>query len=374
MHWREVGALFLIALTACSGSPQAIRAASEVCPAEEDLKAARYELHVFSPDIGPREPVRVSPQDFQRALRVLAPELVPSSQPMAMAQVLMQGGLHASLLGEVERGQVVRFTPLDEQSPLDVSTAAEYRRGYLNMCLQQYGGGDCLGLLDDGPTLTKEDVRVLGLALALKQVLRETGAALRGMVSPQAVVVMVVCTAFVYLTLWLLPEPVSKLLAASLTLALLAWLPVHTVWSLMDGWARLVHEVDRATSYEEIEEASGRFSQLMGENTARVLVMLITTALAGGGAQFVSKLPKLPGFTRAAAQAEAQGVSLSAAGDVEVAAAAEGQTFTLMVRRPGSRAALARASQPIHPGNPFQGPDRRSVTNGGQTHCQGLGQ
>lgn len=341
MSWREVGALFLVWLTACTGTPQALRTSQNLEPDEVRLAAARYELHAFTPDIGSQEPVWLSSADFQRALKMLAPEVVPSSQPMEEARLLMLGGLHASLLAEMERGQVVRFTPLDEESPLAASTAAEYRRRYLSMCQQQYGGGDCLGLLADGPTLTKEDVRALALALTLKQVLRETGVALRGMVSPQAVVAMVVCTAFVYMTLWLLPEPASKLLAASLTLAMLAWLPVHTLWSLMDGWAQLVHEADRATTYEEIEEASERFSQLMGENTARVLVMLITTAIVGGGGKFVQKLPKLPGFAKAAAQAEAQGVSLGAAGEVELAAAAEEQTFTLMVRRPGSRAAAA---------------------------------
>jgi hypothetical protein len=90
-----------------------------------------------------------------------------------------------------------------------------------------------------------------------------------------------------------------------------------------------------------LEEASERFSQVMGENTARVLVLLITTALAGGGGQFAAKLPKLPGFSRAVARAEAQGMSLGAAGEVEAVAAAEEQTFTLMVRRPGGRAAAA---------------------------------
>jgi len=341
MHWREVGALFLVWLTACAGTPRGAYVGMDQDAEEAQLAAARYELHVLTPDTGPQEPVGVSQQEFQRAMQMLAPGLVPSSQPMELARWLMLGRLHADLLAEVDRGQVVRFMPLEEGSPLEASTAAEYRRRYLGMCLQQYGGGDCLGLLADGPTLTKEDLRTLALALALKQVLRETGEALRGMVSPQAVVGMVVCTAFVYMTLWLLPEPASKLLAASLTVAMLAWLPVHTLWSLMDGWARLVHEADRATSYEQIEQASERFIQVMGENTARVLVMLITTALAGEGAKFVAKLPKLPGFQRAAAQAEAQGVNLATAGEVEAVAATEEQTFTLMVRRPGGKAVAA---------------------------------
>jgi hypothetical protein len=60
------------------------------------------------------------------------------------------------------------------------------------------------------------------------------------------------------LMLWLLPEPTSKLLAAGLTLA---WLPVHTLWSLMDGWARLAHEVDRVTSYAAISARCARRHQ-----------------------------------------------------------------------------------------------------------------
>src|SRR5690606_21880202 len=94
-------------------------------------------------------------------------------------------------------------------------------------------------------------------------------------------------------------------------------------------------------SYEQIEQAAERFRKLIGENTAHVLVMLVTAAVAGGAAKFASKLPKLPGFGRAAEWAEAQGLRLARAGEVDAVAAAEERTFTLMVRRPGSRAAAA---------------------------------
>jgi hypothetical protein len=204
-----------------------------------------------------------------------------------------------------------------------------------------FGGGDCLGLFNDGPVLTREDLRTLALALSLRHVLKETQVALRDMVSPRALVSMVVWTGCFYLLLWLLPEPVSKALAASLTLALLAWMPAHMLWNLMDGWAALVHEVDRATSYEQIEQAAERFRKLIGENTAQVVIMLVTAAVAGGASKFAAKLPKLPGFGRAAEWAEAQGLKLAQAGEVETVAAAEEQTFTLMVRRPGSSAVAA---------------------------------
>jgi hypothetical protein len=163
------------------------------------------------------------------------------------------------------------------------------------------------------------------------------------MVSPQAVLSLLVGTAMLYLMLWLVPEPLTKGVAALMTLAFIAWLGVDTVWSLMKGWAQLVYATDRATSFEQIEEAGHRFSKVMGENTARVVMLVVTAALGGGAARFSHKLPKLPGFHRAAAQAEAQGVRLSSAAEIaEVAAPAEG-TFTLMVRSPGSSAAAAEA-------------------------------
>ncbi|WP_224371976.1 SitA5 family polymorphic toxin [Hyalangium versicolor] len=337
MGLRQTGALLMTYLTACAGTPRAQYPESDA--AEREVAAARYELHVLTASSGPSEPVEVDSEDFQRAMRVLAREHRPGAQPAQSAHWLMEGSLQGTLLAEVERERVVRLMPLEDDSPLDVASAAEMKRKYLGLCQRDYGGGDCLGLLADGPVLTREDLRTLGLALALKEVLQETGVALKGMVSPQALVAMLVWTCCVYLTLWLLPEPVSKVLAASLTVALLAWLPVSTLWNLMEGWGHLVHEVDRATSFEQVEEASAKFRKLMGQNTAHVLVLVVTAAITGGAARFSAQLPKLPGFALAEARAGAQGMSLATAGEVEAAAIAEEQTVTLMVRRPGSRAA-----------------------------------
>ncbi|MFL5349366.1 MAG: hypothetical protein ACJ8AT_31585 [Hyalangium sp.] len=337
MRLRQVGALVLTYLTACAGTPRVLY--PETDPAEAQLAAARYELHVLTADSGRSEPVEVNTEDFQRAMKVLAREFRPPAQPAETAHWLLEGSRQADLLAELEHGRVVRLMPLEGDSPLEAGSAAELRRKYLGLCQQEYGGGDCLGLLADGPTLTREDVRTLALALALKDVLRQTRVALQGMVSPQALVGMLVWTCCVYLTLWLLPEPVSKVVAAGLTLALLAWLPVRTLWGLMDDWGQLVHDVDRATSFEQVQEASARFSQQLGQNTAHVLVMVVTAVLTAGTGKLATQLPKLPGFAQAAAWAEAQGLSLARAGDVEAVAAADEQTFTLMVRQPGGRAA-----------------------------------
>ena len=72
MSWREVGALFLVWLTACAGTPPAMRSAQDGEPDEAQVAAARYDLHVFAPDSGAQQPVRIAQADFQRAMRMLA--------------------------------------------------------------------------------------------------------------------------------------------------------------------------------------------------------------------------------------------------------------------------------------------------------------
>ncbi|HEX8706100.1 MAG TPA: hypothetical protein VF815_45115 [Myxococcaceae bacterium] len=289
------------------------------------------------------EPVEVDAEDFRESLRTLAQEVRPSEHPRDTARWLLEEALQADVLAEVERGRVVRMVPLEDDSPLATASNATLVARYQRLCAQHYGGGDCLALLADGPLLDREDRRTLALAIAFGSVLQETKHSLQHMVSPQAVLGLLVGTAMLYLMLWVVPEPVTKGVAALMTLVFIAWLGVDTVWSLMTGWAQLVHATDRATTFEQIEEAGHRFSKVMGENTARVVMLVVTAALGGGAARFSHKLPKLPGFHRAAAQAEAQGVRLSSAVEVaEVAAPAEG-SFTLMVRSPGSSAAAAEA-------------------------------
>ena len=403
MRLRQVGAGLLTYLTACAGTPRALYPDTD--PYEAQLAAARYELHVLTADTGASEPVQVNTEDFQRAMRGLAREVRPPAQPAQTAHWLMEGSLQADLLAEVERGRVVRMMPLEDDSPLETASAAELKRKYLGLCQQEYGGGDCLGLLADGPILTREDLRTLGLALALKGVLRETGVALKGMVSPQALVAMVVWTCCLYLMLWLLPEPVSKLVAASMTVALLAWLPVHTLWSLMDGWGRLVHEVDRATSYEQVEEASAKFGRVMGENTAHVLVhggdgggdggrgeVQRTVAdaaglLAGGGAGRGAG-PESRGGGRGGGRGSRRRADLHPHGAPPRGPGGRGSGGSCggaggchrhhppPGRQPAGlhqRPALARAGQQVHPGDSGERPCGGHSPESGAAHSQELG-
>ena len=332
-------------LTGCASTPRVAPRSAD--PYEAELNTLRYELRVLTAGAVDTAPVQVSARDFLEKMRQWAPEVHPSGQPRETARWLLEQPLQADVLAEVEHGRVVRMVPLEDDSPLSTSSNAVLVARYQRLCTQHYGGGDCLALLADGPMLDKEDRRTLALAIAFGSVLQETKHSLQHMVSPEAVLSLLVGTAMLYLMLWVVPEPVTKGVAALMTLVFIAWLGVDTVWSLITGWAQLVHATDRATTFEQIEEAGHRFSKVMGENTARVVVLVVTATLGGGAARLSHKLPKLPGFHRAAAQAEAQGMRLSSAAEVaEVAASAEG-TFVLMVRSPGSSAAAAEAQAAV---------------------------
>ena len=339
MTGRQWGALLLVGLTACSGTPRG--PATHTHSEEAELAALRYELHVLTAGAVDTEPVEVDAEDFLEHMRALAPAVRPAGWSRDSARWLLEQTLQADLFAETEGDRVVRMVPLGDDSPLATASNAQLAARYQRLCAQHYGGGDCFGLLADGPLLDKEDRHTLALAFAFGSVLQETKVSLQHMVSPPAVLGLLVGTVMLYFMLWVVPEPLTKGVAALISIGLLAWLGAQTVWELLDGWARLVHEADRATTFEDLEQAGRRFSKVMGDNTARVVVLVVTAAVGGGAAKFSQRLPLLPGYSRAAAQAEAQGVRLTAAGEVaQVAAPAEG-TFTLMVRSPGSRAVAA---------------------------------
>jgi hypothetical protein len=294
------------------------------------------------------EPVEVAEEDFHRAMRKLLPDVPPSALPKESAQWLLSQPLAGSLLAEVEAGGIVRLTPLDENSPLDSSLAGDVKLEYVRICHELSAGTDCLRLQSDGPTLTREDVRVLALAIGLKPALQKMKHSLKEMVEPAAVLSMIVWTCVVYLMMWLLPEPVSKVLAAALSVGLIAWLGASTVWKLMDGWAALVREVDGASSVAQLRMAGEKFGRTVGDSTAQVVVMLVTAVLGGTVAKFAKKLPQLPGFSRAAARAEAQGVSLQKVTQVEeVAASAEGSFSVLSRTAAAEGAATATGSRSV---------------------------
>jgi hypothetical protein len=139
----------------------------------------------------------------------------------------------------------------------------------------------------------------------------------------------------------------------------------------MRGWGRLVEDSDRATTFDELSAAGERFGRVMGENTARVLVMVATAVLAGSVPKLAKKLPTLPGFNQAAVQAEAQGgLRLGAVAEVETVAASSEGTFSVMMKSPGSEAGAAASETEAAMTTIIrhQGGNRQVITRGQRWH------
>ena len=212
MKGCRLDAVALALLTACATTPHP--APTNTDPFERELTALRYEARLFTVSDPDPEPVEVDEEDFRRAMRALLPDVPPSGLPKESAQWLLSQPLAGSLLAEVEAGRVVRLTPLDENNPLDSSLAGELKSEYARVCHELSAGADCLRLQSDGSSLTREDARVLAMAIGLKPALQNIKHSLKEMVEPAAALSMLVWTCVVYLAMWLVPEPVSKVLAA----------------------------------------------------------------------------------------------------------------------------------------------------------------
>jgi len=203
-----------------------------------------------------------------------------------------------------------------------------------------------LRLLEEGPLLASDGKYTWALAIAMDSVWEETAEALEGMTDPGAVMATITSAAAMYLLLWALPEPLSKGVAATMTALAIAYLGVDTVWRLLDGWLTLARQVDQSTTFEQLSSSAEAYGEVLGENAARVFVMLATAAI-GGTAGLAAKATRLPGSAQAAMAVETQaGFQYAAVGGVQsVAVAAEGFTVVLAPN------ALAMASRGMSRGN-----------------------
>ncbi|ABF91472.1 putative lipoprotein [Myxococcus xanthus DK 1622] len=279
-------------------------------------------------------PVELDDDDFEEAVVALARDVRPFSNPLREAR---------QRFGVPERSGVYLYQPrgprlipqgeaMDSDSPrlLDSYADDDLTRAYGRWCERKSQPGDCLHLLADGPLLASDGKYSLAMAIAMDSVWDETAEALRDMADPQALLATVSASVSMYLLLWSLPEPVSKGLAALLTATAIAYLGVDTVWRILDGWVTLVREVERATTFVQLSEAGETYGEVLGENAARVFVMLATAAI-GNTAGLAANTSRLPGSAQAAIAVETQaGYQYVAMGGVQsVAMAAEGFTIAL---------------------------------------------
>ena len=298
--------------------------------------AQEYEVEVLEESTGATRPVAVEKADFQRALQQLARQVRLEGSPREAAYTLLRavqaaqeeaGGVSAGgdYLAEVSRDRVLSLVPQSQWGAVALTPVAEERLRvqYQEWC-QRRGGGDCLGLFEDGTFFLTDDRRALALALALDSVLDETRAALIRELDPRLLVGLVVWSAVVYLGLLLVPEPLTKALAASLSAVLVAVLGLSTFWALIEGWALMANRAHEATTFEELREAGQGYAQVLGTTAARGLILAVATGVSGPLGQLVARVRAMPVYPLAQAQWRAQGGALAL--EEAVALAQEGAT------------------------------------------------
>jgi len=344
-------------------------------PEPELEEASVYAVDFLEPSGVATRPVPIARAEFQPAVqRLLVDVRLGRTSPKQAARELLRllppppEAERVESTGEwrleTHHGRVFTLVPEEQKGPVRLTPEADekLKAGYLQWCTGQ-GGGDCLCLLDDGPYLGADDRRAFALALAFGSVLDETRQALTGeLLDVRALISMVVWTVALYCMLWLVPEPTTKLVAASLTVLLMGYLGLKTVYDLMDGWALLADTAYHATTYEELRAAGARFGQVLGQEAARAMILAVAALTGPTLGQVAARVKSLPGFNLAQAQWKAQGGASALAPELAaetalaqepalaravaavdtVATSPQGPLAVVMLKKgPGSRAEMA---------------------------------
>jgi hypothetical protein len=321
LRWGTVLLLVVLAGTGCATS-QVVR-----------LDTGEGPPIVYTPraDV---EPVELDDEEFKGAIQKLARTAPLSSHPREAALRLFKPGDYRAY--SHVRGYLGLVSVEDPQRgclvvPQGTDESTEMASAYGRWCQRKKLPGDCLHLLDEGLTLDEEGKRTLAFRLALDSVWDETAEALKDLTDKDAMITLLATTGAVYFALWLAPEPLlSKGVAATLTVALIAYLGWDVVWSLVQSWRVLAKEVKEATSFDEIRNAGEKYGEVMGKNAARAFVMLAMAALGGTAHTLATKLPTLPGSARAVLVGARQGgLRLAAAGEVEAVAVSSSGVVTI---------------------------------------------
>jgi len=131
-------------------------------------------------------------------------------------------------------------------------------------------------------------------------------------IDPSTIRIVLLTGLVIFMATIAIPELLSKIPAAAATMVLTAFLGAQAVCDLIFGWIQMVRELDAATTFNEVRAAGQRYGGLVGAQTARILILLATAAIAEGG--LIARLMKLPRAAQASAAlaAETSGVGLEA--------------------------------------------------------------
>jgi hypothetical protein len=321
--WR-VEALLLAVLVGCSGTPRVVRV--------ETRAGGETLLHI--PRTQSAQPVTVPAQEVKQAIRRMAPWVKLTGTPRETVDQLLeldpQYGNYLYLLGER------KLVPQGASMPLEGALTPEEQQlasRYKAWCRSAHGyEGDCLGgALVEGKYLDMRGRYMWAMALSKSPVLEEFERALGEMVSMQAVMQAAMCLIVTLLMLLAMPEPMTKVVAAWGTAALIVWVGALTLYNLITGWFELMKEVRGATTFEQIRDAGERFGKLFSREAAQAFALIAMAMLTHTAKGFGEQVATLPGSAQVSMQAVGrEGLLLSEVSTVEsVAVTAEGFTVAL---------------------------------------------
>jgi hypothetical protein len=295
----HVCAWLAVVVAACASGP-AIRVTS---PGAEE--------RVIRP--GKLQPVELSREELQSAIRELTANLRPPRRALAL-----------------RRPEIV----LASSDEAERALAADY----LRWCQEdRQEPGDCLGLVGPSGLLAAGAKEAVALDVALSTALYEAAKAL-GSITPLELRVMVLGTMTAYVGLMLVPTGVGQFLGIAMTCNMIAFLGVDLFNNAFNGYLDMRMEASAATDFAGVRAAGERYAARLGPSAARVVVMLATYGVAKLSGVGPASAAQLPGGARAAALAEAQGFQLGAVSSVESVAVAADGTVTIAL---GSSMAMA---------------------------------
>lgn len=228
------------------------------------------------------------------------------------------------------------------------------RRSYGRWCRAHEGPSDCLSLLEDGLGFTGRHRLALALALSLDLMHESITKAVESTLSPTFFKAVVVSALVSWAVLAAAPEPLFTKSAALVAVVLLGYLGIDSFLALVTACHDLWLASERATTFQELEEAGERFGRGVGENGARVFVLTVAMVLGrgtvGSASSLASRLPLLPDIAVVAALGASRlGINWAAISQVSAVAVAEGGVAITLA--PNAVAMVAMGSGGI-PGDP----------------------
>ncbi|MGE6763013.1 restriction endonuclease fold toxin 5 domain-containing protein [Corallococcus interemptor] len=185
---------------------------------------------------------------------------------------------------------------------LDRSLGFMLRDRYGRWCRAHEAPGDCLSLLEDGAGFGELDRLTLAVGMSLEPLRASIGAALQDTLNPAFFVSVVSGAIASWVVMAAAPEPLFTKAAAVIAAVFLAYVGVQSFLAVVRACGVLKDATDRATTFQELEEAADAFAQALGPEVARVFVLAVTVAVSHGVTMGLSSalavMPRFPDAVR----------------------------------------------------------------------------